>query len=226
MDQDNLFATLKPVNYLCRILGVASYSVSDLKDDYSKLGKRFWKVLWPYILVILLICSYVYRIWFILVVELELIHHNLLIPDMLNTSMEYISFILIIVFHTANHPKNMSLILKRFGSLNGYVCGCRDEFNTHKGIDPVIMAYFWLLVCIRITVKCSNLVVWKTDWSPGLIFGESWCKIALSVVIMIYVLLVQYYRNKHRVLNQPIRALYDLTAPKFKVLYDDTIFKL
>jgi hypothetical protein len=117
----------------------------------------------------------------------------------------------------------MSLILKRFGSLNGYVCGYRDEFNTQKGISPVIMASFWLLVCIRIILMCSNLVVWKYPWSPEILFGENWCAFALSVVIMKYVLLVQYYRTKHIVLNHQIRALNDLTPPNFKVVLSKDI---
>jgi hypothetical protein len=40
----------------------------------------------------------------------------------------------------------MSLILKKCGSLNIFLVGCRDEFNTKEGISPVIMAFFCLLV--------------------------------------------------------------------------------
>jgi hypothetical protein len=223
MDQDNLYATLKPVNYLCRIIGVASYSISDLKDDYSKLGKRFWKVLWPYILVILLICGYVHRIWFTFIVESQLVHHNIFVLHIVNTSVEHISCILIIIFRTFNHPKNMSLIFTKFDSINGYVLGHHDELNTKKGIGPLILGSFWLLVCIRMVLMCSNLVVWKPHWSPAVIFGGSWCRVALCVVIMKYVLLVQYYRTKHRVLNDQIRTLNDLTIPKFKVVLSKKI---
>jgi hypothetical protein len=45
------------------------------------------------------------------------INHNVLIPDILNVSMQYLTCILIIIYRTVNQPKNMSLILKKFGSL-------------------------------------------------------------------------------------------------------------
>ena len=218
MDQDNLYATLKPVNYLCRILGIASYSISDIKNDYSKLGKRFWKVLWPYILVILLICSFVCRLRFIFIVESHLVHHSILVTDTLTTSMEYMACIFLIIFRTINHPKNMSLIFKKFGSLNGYVFGCRDELNRQKGISPVIRASLWLLICTKILSVFSNLLVWKTPWSPELLIGEKWCNCALFILIMKYILLVQYYMGKHRELNHQITALNDLLGPKIKVL--------
>jgi hypothetical protein len=70
---------------------------------------------------------------------------------------------------------------------------------------------------------CSNLVVWKIHLPPVLLFGGNWCRIALCVVILKYVLLVQYYKTKHRVLNQHIKALNDLTAPKFKVVLSENI---
>jgi hypothetical protein len=173
--------------------------------------------------VILLIFCYVYVIRFMFVVESPLLHHNVLVLHIMAGSMEYITCILIIIYRTINHPKNMSLILKKFGFLNGYVFGYRDEFNTQKGISPVITAIFWLLVCIRIILVCSNIVVWKSHWSPALQFGGNWCRCALCLVILKYVLLVQYYRNKHRVLNHQISSLNDLTAPKFKVVLSKNI---
>lgn len=217
MDQDNLYATLKPVNYLCRILGIASYSIGDIKNDCSKSGKRFWKIFWPYILVVLLICGFIFRLRFIFIVESRFVHHNILVPDTLNISVEYMAGIFLTIFRTVKHPKNMSLILMKFGSLNSYVFGCRDEFNTKRGISPAIRASFWLIVCLKIFAFFSNLVVWKTPWSPGFIIGENWCNIALSVVTMKYVLLVHYYISKHRELNHQITALNDLTGPKIKI---------
>jgi hypothetical protein len=175
-------------------------------------------MLWPYILVILLICGYVYRIWFTFVVESQLVHHNVLTLDILDSSTGYVSCILIIIYHTINHLKNLSLILKKFVFLNGYFFGCLHEFNTQKGMSPVITAFFWLLVCIRIIITCSNLVVWNSQFSLGTLFGGHWCRISLCVVILKYVLLVQYYRNKHKVLNQQVIALNDLTPPKFKIV--------
>ena len=226
MDQDNLYATLKPVNYLCRILGIASYSISDIKNDYSKLGKRFWKILWPYILVVLLICGFVFRLRFIFIVESHLVHHNILVTDILNTSMEYMAGIFLIIFRTIKHPENMSLILKKFGSLNGYIFGRRDEFNTQSGISPVIRATLWLLICTKILFTLSNFVIWKTPWLPENVIGEKWCNCALYVVIMKYVLLVQYYTSKHRELNYQITALNDFLTPKIKVLVSKNMNEL
>ena len=226
MDQDNLYATLKPVNHLCRILGIASYSISDIKNDYSKLGKRFWKILWPYILVVLLICGFVFRLRFIFIVESHHVHHNILVTDTLNMSMEYMAGIFLIIFRTINHPKNMSLILKKFGSLNGYIFGRRDEFNTQNGISPVIRASLFLLICTKILFIFINVLIWKNPWSPELIMGEKWCNCALSVVIMKYVLLVQYYTSKHRELNYQITGLNDLLGPKIKVLVSKNMNEL
>jgi hypothetical protein len=120
----------------------------------------------------------------------------------------------------------MSLILKKFGSLNGYVFGCRDEFNTQNGLSRLIRASFWLLVCTKILSRFVNLFVWKTPWSPAVIIGENWCSCALSVVIMKYVLLVQYYTSKHRELNHQITALNEFLDPKIKVLVSKNIKEL
>jgi 7tm Chemosensory receptor. len=226
MDEDNLYATLKPVNYLCRIFGVASYSISDIKNDCSKLGKRFWQIIWPFILVVLLICGYIYRIRYTFIVESNLVHHSFLVPDILNTSTEYVACIVLIILRTAYHPKNMSLILKKFGSLNFCVFGCRDGFNTQKGISPVIRASFWLLTCTKVLVKCCNLVLWKTHWTPVLILGENWCNCALSVIVLKYVILVHYYMSKHRELNYQITVLNDTMSPKINVLVSKNVKEL
>ena len=165
MDQNSLYATLKPVNYLCRILGISSYSISDINNDYIILRKRFWKILWPYILVVLLVCGFVNRILFIFNVESHVVHHNLFVPDILDKSMIYTACIFLIIFRTVNHPKYMSSILKEFGSLNGYVFGCSDELNTQDRKSHVIRASFWLFVCTKI------LLGWVTS-SYGKVLGH------------------------------------------------------
>jgi len=164
-----------------------------------------------------LICGFVNRILFMFYVESKLVHHNIFVTDILDTTVAYMACIFIIIFRTINHPKKLSLILKKFGSLNDYVFECRDEFNTQRRISPVIRAYFWLIVSIRIFSRFSNFFVWTSYWSPGLIVGEGWCNCALSVVIMKYVLLVQYYISKHRELNRQIRALNESMGTKIKV---------
>jgi hypothetical protein len=120
----------------------------------------------------------------------------------------------------------MSLILNKFGSLNGYIFGCRDKVNTQKGISPVIRASFWLLICTKILSVISNLFVWKNPWSPELLIGEKWCNCALSVVIMKYILLVQYYVKKHRELNHQVTALKDLLGPKINVFESKSMKEL
>jgi hypothetical protein len=88
MDSDNLYSMMKPVNYLCRVLGVASYSMSDIKNYDDETGFKFWKLLWPYFLIIVLMCGYVYRTGFTFLIESQLVHSNLLVPNILNISME------------------------------------------------------------------------------------------------------------------------------------------
>ena len=217
MDQDNLYVTLKPVNYLCRILGISSYSISDINNEYITIRKRFWKILWPYILVVLLICGFVNRILYLFYVEPHLVRHNVFVADTLDTIVAYMACIFLIVFRTINHPKKFSLILKKFGTLNNYVFECRDEFNTQRRISSVIRASFWLIVSTRIFSRLSNFILLEIAWSPELIIAEGWCNCALSVVIMKYVLLVQYYISKHRELNRQIRALNESMGPKIKV---------
>jgi hypothetical protein len=150
-------------------------------------------------------------------VESHVVHHNMFVPDILETSTVYTACIFLIIFRTINNPKYMSSILKEFGSLNGYVFECSDELNTQKKISPIIRASFWLLVCTRILCRLCNFVIWKSPWSPGLLIGEAWCDCALCVVNMKYVLLVHCYINKHRELNRQIRAMSDWMGPKLKV---------
>jgi hypothetical protein len=112
----------------------------------------------------------------------------------------------------------MSLVLKKFDSLNGYVSGGRDGLNTKKGINPVIRASFWLVICTKMLSMLVKIFLWKRPFSPEIFIGETWCSFALSVVIMKYIILVQYYMSKHRELNNQLTALNDLKDPKIKVL--------
>jgi hypothetical protein len=140
--------------------------------------------------------------------------------------MEYMAGIFLIIFRTIKHPKNMSLILNQFGSLNGYVFGRRDEFDTQIGISPVIRTSLFLLLCTKILFMFITVLIWKNPWSPELMMGEKWCNCALSVVIMKYVLLVKYYTSKHRELNYQITALNDFLGPKVKVLVSKNMKEL
>lgn len=212
MGEDNLYATLKPVNYLCMIFGVASYSISDIKNYDIKEGTKIWKRLWPFVLTLLLTCGYIYRTGYIFIVESHLVHHNLLVTDILTTSMEYTSGIVLILFRAVNHPKNVSLLFKKFSLLSGCIFESRNEFGTQKLISPVIIISLWMIISFYILFRCLNMIIWNTHWTPALIFGENWCSCASYLVIVKYVFLVQYYMKKHRKLNYQIRALSDLSS--------------
>jgi hypothetical protein len=72
----------------------------------------------------------------------------------------------------------------------------------------------------------SNLFIWKNPWSPELLIGEKWCNCALSVVVMKYILLVQYYMKKHRELNYQLTELNDLLDPKIKIFVSKSMKEL
>jgi hypothetical protein len=71
-----------------------------------------------------------------------------------------------------------------------------------------------------------DLFVWGNPSSPAVAVGENWCNCTLSVVIMKYLLLVQYYKSKHGDLNRQITALNDLLGPKIKVLISKNMKEL
>ncbi|KDR24258.1 putative gustatory receptor 28b [Zootermopsis nevadensis] len=218
MDQDYLCFMMKPVNYLCRLLGIASYSISDIKNYDHKTGNKFWKLLWPYLLAIVLMCCYVYRILFTFQVESQVVHHNLLVTDFLNTSIEYIGCVILIIIRSINHQRNISLILKKFTLLNERFFKYRNEFIAQNVISPVIQVTLSLLLIFFFILSCVNVFVWSTHWLPWLIICEEWCAFTIFVINVKFVLLVQCYRYRHKELNCQIAMLNDLTGPTVRTV--------
>lgn len=209
---------MKPVNYLCRLLGVASYSISDIKNYDHKTGNKFWKLLWPYFLVVVLMCCYIYRTGYTFLVESQIVHRNLLFTDFLHTSIEYIACIVLIIFRSISHQLNITLIFKKLTLLNERVFQYRNELTVQKAIPPVIQVASSMLIILIFLLSFVNLIVWSNYWLPWLIICECWCTCTMYVITMKYVLLVQYYRHKHREFNYQIAVLYDLTGPKIRAV--------
>jgi hypothetical protein len=217
MDADNLYFTLKSMNCLCRILGVACYSMSDIKNYDDKGGLKFRKLLWPYFLVVVLMCGYIYRTGFMFLVEVHLVEHTMLFTDIMNTTMQYMTCIVLTIFRAVTHQKNMSLIVRKFSLLNERVASYHSESTVQRGVSPIVRVALLININMMLLLSCVNLVVWGTHWSPQLIIGEIWSRCAVYVVTVEYILLVQHYKHKHKQLNYEIAALNNLIGSKIRV---------
>jgi hypothetical protein len=205
-------ASILPLYYVCKIMGLAPFSYSNKVSVHTKQKKSAKEllspnVLWSFFVFLIQLTSFLALIIWSILYDYRKYTLYVTVPDALTILSMYSTCFASLIGAVFNR-RRMEILMKKFTAI--------DQILFHENCDRVyrktlriLLLEFSLLVPLFIAFYCYQVYVWTEGTSYIFLIAKDLANFSNVIMVIGYVNIIHILRHRFRNLNQQLAKCCD-----------------